>query len=127
MSIDIDYFKNVNDKYGHPAGDQELIEVSKCLMSYIRSEDILARIGGEEFSILLPETTLEAAKEVAERIRIAQSRLIMKGSWLGEINITVSIGICCLQPKDLSFEHLFSRADKALYIAKDLGRNTIYG
>jgi diguanylate cyclase (GGDEF)-like protein len=86
----------------------------------------LARIGGEEFSILLPETTLEAAKDVAERIRIGQSKMIIKGNWQGEINITVSIGISCLRPNDQSFEHLFSRTDKALYIAKDIGRNAVY-
>jgi diguanylate cyclase (GGDEF)-like protein/PAS domain S-box-containing protein len=126
MSIDIDYFKNINDKYGHPAGDQVLIEVSKCLTSYIRNEDILARIGGEEFSILLPETTLQAARDVAERIRVGQSKMMIKGLWQGEINITVSIGISCLRSNDQNFERLFSRTDKALYIAKDLGRNAVY-
>ena len=126
MSIDIDYFKNINDKYGHPAGDKVLIEVSECLNSYIRNEDILARIGGEEFSILLPETTLQAAKEVAERIRVGQSKMSLTGYWQGEINVTVSIGISCLRSNDQSFEQLFSRTDKALYIAKDLGRNAVY-
>jgi len=126
MSIDIDYFKNINDKHGHPAGDKILIEVSKCLSSYIRNEDILARIGGEEFSILLPETTLQAAKEVAERIKLGQSQLSLTGYWQGEINVTVSIGISCLRVDDQNFEQLFSRTDKALYIAKDLGRNTVY-
>jgi len=126
MSIDIDHFKHINDKYGHPAGDQVLIEVSKCLTSFIRNEDILARIGGEEFSILLPETTLQAAKEAAERIRIGQSKTMIKGYWSGEINITVSIGISCLRVNDKNFEQLFSRTDKALYIAKDLGRNAVY-
>jgi len=126
MSIDIDHFKEVNDKFGHPAGDKVLIEVSNCLTSYIRNEDILARIGGEEFSILLPETTLAAAKEVAERIRLGQSRMSLTGYWQGNINVTVSIGISCLQPNDQSFEQLFLRTDKALYIAKDSGRNTVH-
>lgn len=126
MSIDIDHFKNINDKYGHPAGDKVLIEVSKCLTSFIRSEDVLARIGGEEFSILLPETTLSAAKEAAERIRVAQKEMKLTGNWQGEISLTLSIGVTCLQTEDKDFDNLFSRADKALYIAKNSGRDQVH-
>ena len=82
ISIDIDHFKNINDCYGHPAGDKVLMSVAKCLLPCIRQEDILARIGGEEFSILLPETTLQSAKVVAERIRLNQSNLSITGEQL---------------------------------------------
>jgi len=126
MSIDIDYFKKINDEFGHPAGDKVLIEVSNSLKSYIRTEDILARIGGEEFSILLPETSLKAAREVAERIRHGQSKMILTGDWTGEISVTLSIGIAIFEASDNKFERLFSRADKALYLAKNAGRNNVH-
>lgn len=126
ISIDIDHFKHINDGYGHPAGDKVLISVAKCLLPCIRQEDILARIGGEEFSILLPETTLKSAKVVAERIRLNQSNLSIEGEWKGEITLTVSIGVTCIRFEDDTFDDFFTRADKALYQAKALGRNQVY-
>ena len=126
ISIDIDHFKNINDSYGHPAGDKVLISVAKCLLPCIRQEDILARIGGEEFSILLPETTLKSAKVVAERIRLNQSNLSLEGEWNGEITLTVSIGVTCIRFEDDTFDDFFTRADKALYQAKALGRNHVH-
>lgn len=125
ISIDIDHFKKVNDNYGHPAGDKVLIEVSKLLKKSLRETDVLARIGGEEFSILLPETTATEALVFAERIRIAQSDLRISGDWQGEIQLSVSIGISSYQVDDLDFDELFSRADKALYQAKNAGRNQV--
>jgi diguanylate cyclase (GGDEF)-like protein/PAS domain S-box-containing protein len=126
ISIDIDHFKNINDCYGHPAGDKVLMSVAKCLLPCIRQEDILARIGGEEFSILLPETALQSAKVVAERIRLNQSNLSIKGQWKGEITLTVSIGVTCIKFEDDTFDDFFRRGDKALYQAKALGRNQVY-
>jgi diguanylate cyclase (GGDEF)-like protein/PAS domain S-box-containing protein len=126
ISIDIDHFKNINDSYGHPAGDKVLISVAKCLLPCIRQEDILARIGGEEFSILLPETTLQSAKAVAERIRLNQSNLSLEGEWNGKITVTVSIGVTCIRFEDDTFDDFFTRADKALYQAKALGRNHVH-
>jgi diguanylate cyclase (GGDEF)-like protein/PAS domain S-box-containing protein len=126
ISIDIDHFKNINDSYGHPAGDKVLISVAKCLLPCIRQEDILARIGGEEFSILLPETTLQSAKAVAERIRLNQSNLSLEGEWNGKITLTVSIGVTCIRFEDDTFDDFFTRADKALYQAKALGRNHVH-
>jgi diguanylate cyclase (GGDEF)-like protein/PAS domain S-box-containing protein len=126
ISIDIDHFKNINDSYGHPAGDKVLISVAKCLLPCIRQEDILARIGGEEFSILLPETTLQSAKVVAERIRLNQSNLSLDGEWNGKITLTVSIGVTCIRFEDDSFDDFFIRADKALYQAKALGRDQVH-
>ncbi|WP_232771383.1 sensor domain-containing diguanylate cyclase [Colwellia sp. 12G3] len=126
ISIDIDHFKSINDQYGHPVGDQVLIEVAKQLQANLRQTDILARIGGEEFSILLPETSSQSAMAFAERIREEQSKLKIIGDWQGEIKLSVSIGVSSFLPSDEAFDALFSRADKALYQAKNSGRNKVF-
>jgi len=125
ISIDIDHFKSINDNFGHPAGDKVLVAVSKQLQENLRQTDVLARIGGEEFSILLPETSTDDALVFAERLRKAQSQLRISGDWQGKIQLTVSVGISCYQVSDLNFDALFSRADKALYQAKNAGRNQV--
>ena len=125
ISFDIDHFKNINDQFGHPAGDQVLIKLAKALQPVIRNEDVLARIGGEEFSLLLPETPVDVANQVAERIRQTLAKLIIKGDFQGEITMTVSLGVTSLQEGDNSFEQLFKRADKALYNAKKNGRDQV--
>ena len=125
MTIDIDHFKNINDKFGHPAGDQVLIAVAKQLKTNLRQIDILARIGGEEFSILLPETSATAGLKLAERIRTEQSNLKILGDWQGEIKFSVSIGVSSFLSDDESFDTMFSRADKALYQAKNYSRNKV--
>lgn len=125
VTLDIDYFKRINDQYGHPVGDAVLEQFAAALMPIIRSEDILARIGGEEFSILLPETAIDVAMTVAERIREEQEGLCMTGDWEGGITATVSVGVASLSAQDCHFEQLFKRADKALYQAKSLGRNRV--
>jgi len=121
VSLDIDNFKKVNDQYGHPVGDKVLQALAKKLAPMIRSEDILARIGGEEFSILLPETSIDVAQRVAERIRIEQQKSVFDG----DIVVTISLGVAGLIPQDQSFDQLFRRADKALYQAKKLGKNRV--
>ncbi len=123
MMIDIDHFKKVNDRYGHQAGDQVLIKVSQAIQNALRTDDILCRFGGEEFSILLPNTNLMSAQQVAERIRQRVEEL----SVLFEdqtIRITVSIGVADLagSPKH-SVMGLLGHADQALYKAKHKGRN----
>ncbi|WP_052379859.1 MULTISPECIES: diguanylate cyclase [unclassified Pseudoalteromonas] len=125
ISFDIDHFKNINDQFGHPAGDQVLIKLAKALQPVIRNEDTLARIGGEEFSLLLPETPVDVANQVAERIRQTLAKLIIKGDFQGEITMTVSLGVTSLKAEDDSFEQLFKRADKALYNAKNNGRDQV--
>jgi len=127
LSIDIDHFKEINDQYGHPVGDQVLVSVAKSLLPMLRKEDILARMGGEEFSILLPETSIQAATLIAERVRLQQSKICLTGDWAGEIRITVSIGISSMKAKEKSFDALFSRTDQALYQAKNTGRNKVVG
>lgn len=126
ISIDVDHFKRINDQFGHPAGDQVLREIAKQLEANLRQPDILARIGGEEFSILLPETSAQSAMVFAERIRKEQSELKITGDWQGEINISVSIGVSSFISTDNAFDDLFSRADKALYQAKNSGRNKVF-
>ncbi len=126
ISIDIDHFKDINDKYGHPVGDEVLVEVSKQLLPNLRSEDVLARIGGEEFAIVLPDTDLQQASHIAERIRHQQDCIRIKGNWQGELNVQVSVGVAIKLDDDSNFDVLFSRADKALYMAKNNGRNQVF-
>lgn len=126
VSIDIDHFKEINDEYGHPVGDQVLIAVSKNLLPNLRSEDVLARIGGEEFSIVLPDTDIQQAEVIAERIRQQQDDICLEGDWKGQIQVKVSAGVATKRADDENFDTLFSRADKALYSAKNNGRNQVY-
>lgn len=126
ISIDIDHFKHINDQYGHPVGDEVLIAVSKNLLPNLRSEDVLARIGGEEFAIVLPDTDIEQAAHIAERIRQQQDEIRLMGNWSGELTVQVSVGVAVKFKEDSDFDVLFSRADKALYSAKNNGRNQVY-
>ena len=126
ISIDIDHFKSINDRYGHPVGDSVLIAVANCILPCLRKSDILARIGGEEFSVLLPNTSLQQAKVIGEKIRFKQSNLSITGQWQGEIRITVSLGISNLKAEDQHFDVLFSRTDQALYQAKASGRDQVF-
>lgn len=131
LYIDIDHFKQVNDKYGHAAGDLALLHVTKILGNNIRVSDILARLGGEEFAILLPEVTLQGMQETAERIRSSVEKQACELTTSSEIKMTVSIGMCILdgdktigEASDLG-EILVKTADNALYQAKEAGRNCI--
>lgn len=120
--IDVDHFKSVNDQYGHAVGDQTLLRVADCCREAKRSSDIVARVGGEEFAILLPETDLGHSRIVAERIRqaIAASDLVAHQV---HFKITVSIGFAAASVSMSSFEALLHGADDALYQAKSSGRN----
>ncbi|WP_428605397.1 diguanylate cyclase [Sedimenticola sp.] len=124
LLLDVDYFKQVNDTYGHPAGDRVLKFVSQSIVSALREEDILGRIGGEEFAALLPATDQTSAGATAERIRTAIENLrIQVGE--DEIKVTISIGISQLVPGENAIEPAMERADRALYRAKDQGRNQV--
>ncbi len=116
LLIDIDHFKKVNDSLGHQEGDRVLTEFVANIKSLLRSADLLGRFGGEEFVVLLPETTLAVANTVAERIRSAMS------SWGGP---TVSIGVTSSQATGDSVDALLARADAAMYRAKSKGRNRV--
>jgi len=120
--LDLDRFKELNDRLGHLAGDRALVGVSEVFSSRIRKEDILGRYGGEEFLIALPETDLSRAVILLERLReeVAASRWPINGE--GEIVVTVSIGVAQAREDD-DVETLLMRADRALYRAKAAGRN----
>jgi diguanylate cyclase (GGDEF)-like protein len=120
IMIDIDYFKEYNDSYGHPAGDKALQFVVMCVQKGRRSADVLARIGGEEFALILPETGVGGALEVAERIRTA-----MTNSSDLKYPLTLSMGVSTLHGSAVEAEVLVQRADSALYEAKRTGRNRI--
>ena len=140
LFIDIDFFKKVNDTYGHQAGDAVLVKLVSLMRDQVRSSDIVARYGGEEFAIILPETGLHIANEVAERIRnrVENQKLTFNNNTL---NITVSIGLASLSqikyqtgtnvkgqsnkaPDNLD-QLLLRKADEALYQAKQTGRNQV--
>ncbi len=119
--LDIDHFKNINDTYGHDVGDIALIETVKTIEGYLRTEDVLGRLGGEEFGILLPHTAIDDAVIVMERVREAIADIRINTD-KAEFMFTASIGIAALAPEDTIGEAL-ALADKALYEAKNSGRN----
>lgn len=118
--LDIDFFKRINDEFGHPAGDRVLRDLAVCLSAVVADENRVGRVGGEEFTVLLPAHTLDEAAEVAERIRrrIEQHRF---DAPIGR-NVTVSLGVSW-HPAGSAFEAAYARADEALYGAKRAGRN----
>jgi diguanylate cyclase (GGDEF)-like protein len=125
LMVDIDHFKNINDRYGHLVGDHVLREVGRILSETLRSTDFTARYGGEEFVVILPQTAEEQARVLAERLRgaIAEARFVHEGE---AFSITVSIGVSAMQPGALTRrKDLLEKADKALYQAKHLGRNQV--
>ncbi|MDP8255337.1 MAG: diguanylate cyclase [Candidatus Alcyoniella australis] len=119
VMADIDYFKNVNDTYGHPAGDKVLRSVAKVLSDQIREVDIVARYGGEEFVLLLPETPKEGALVSAERLRESVSQVEFDGM----SSVTISLGVSTFPDDAGEIDELIKRADTALYQAKRDGRN----
>ena len=124
LMIDIDYFKDFNDRYGHVVGDAILRELSRTIQENIRQIDLICRYGGEEFSIILSETDKDAAQLVAERIRTSvQDKHIRV--YDEELKITVSIGISTYPYDGKEIERLIDKADSALYQAKQAGRNRV--
>ena len=125
VMADIDYFKSVNDNFGHLAGDKMLRLISRRLHDSLRKSDILARYGGEEFGILLTDTTVPESLVVVERLRLMVESLAMEDEDR-VIKVTMSFGVSWLQPEsDLSIDEWVKRADQALYEAKDRGRNQV--
>jgi diguanylate cyclase len=126
MMLDIDFFKKVNDKYGHLVGDKVICFISQILTENIKNNEIAARIGGEEFAILLPSTKLSTAIAQAEIIRksIEKSSLSISKTHEKLDPVTISIGVTVYKPGDTS-EAFIDRADKALYSAKNSGRNRV--
>lgn len=123
LALDLDYFKNINDEFGHDAGDAALVHFSTLIRGLIREQDVFARVGGEEFVIVLPNVKQHVANLVADRIcsQVAESPLHYDEH---EISITVSIGVgICDTGENVDFSDVMKQADEALYQAKDDGRN----
>lgn len=122
--LDLDFFKRINDTYGHFIGDKVLIQFTQILQSFLKESDLLGRVGGEEFAIFLPDTKLDAAFQLADEIRQAVSKttLEIEGK---TVTYTVSLGVESSEPDDQLIDDLFKRADLKLYGAKDKGRDRV--
>jgi diguanylate cyclase (GGDEF)-like protein len=127
LMIDIDHFKRINDTYGHDVGDQAIMRVATLLTASLRAVDLVARFGGEEFVLLMPETHVAVAAHAAERLRDQAAQLKVEAENGLEVQLTISIGVAAANPHGMadSPSSLLVRADKALYRAKKEGRNRI--
>jgi diguanylate cyclase (GGDEF)-like protein/PAS domain S-box-containing protein len=125
MVLDADHFKRINDQHGHAAGDLVLKQISQVCRTVLRETDLLARLGGEEFGVLMPQTTLARAAEVAQRLRLALAAEVVAQPDSPPLSITVSIGVSQLAVSDPDIDALLKRADAALYRAKAAGRNQV--
>lgn len=124
MIVDVDHFKRINDEFGHEGGDEALVETVRRIRDSLRAEDLVGRLGGEEFVTVMPNTDGIAALAAAERMRCAFSGEPMRiGS--GEVTITVSVGVAVLDAQDQQYSHLLRRADRSMYAAKSAGRNKV--
>ncbi len=123
LMLDVDHFKHVNDTHGHAAGDVVLVGLAKLCISEARVTDLCARLGGEEFCMVLPETDAHGAFEAAERLRVRIAELSFPGAV--PFSVTISIGVAELAGNDETFSVLLERADRALYRAKEGGRNQV--
>jgi len=124
LMIDIDHFKSINDGFGHQAGDDVIVHLAKLARGCKRDYDVLARIGGEEFALLMPETELQQARIVAERLRreVAANFMVVASH---PVSATVSIGVATSTPAMHELSDLMTAADRALYDAKHAGRNRV--
>lgn len=126
LMMDIDYFKNINDTYGHSAGDMVLKMIADTIKRVITEKRSIARIGGEEFAVILRNRSLDEAKIIAEKLRLAIEETDIHCEEIeGTINVTVSIGIASYPSETKSIPKLYDAADERLYFAKKLGRNQI--
>jgi diguanylate cyclase (GGDEF)-like protein len=122
--LDLDHFKSINDTYGHVAGDEALRMVAGCCQLLLRGYDLLGRVGGEEFIVLLPGASAEVARGVADRVRQRLERTPIQAPD-GAFHLTASIGVASLGGEDDTLDSLIHRADQALYRAKHAGRNQV--
>lgn len=124
VTFDIDYFKRINDAFGHLAGDEVIARVAGACQQALRQQDAIGRTGGEEFLVVLPDTALDAAVQVAERLR-ANVEALRWGDVARELQVTVSLGVAALRGDDAGLRDVLRRADAALYRAKAAGRNAL--
>jgi diguanylate cyclase (GGDEF)-like protein len=124
LMIDVDFFKQINDRFGHASGDLTLVAVGRVIRASLRTADLPARIGGEEFAVLLPNTVSTEAAELAERLRRQVQELALAHE-AGPITLTVSGGIATLRTDDRGIDPVLRRADDAMYASKAGGRNRI--
>jgi diguanylate cyclase (GGDEF)-like protein len=124
IMLDVDHFKAVNDRHGHQAGDQVLVQIVQACQGALRQFDRLGRMGGEEFVVVLPDSDLEAGLQVAERLRasVASLQPVIDGT---SRPLSISLGVAQLQPAEKDMAALVRRADAALYRAKAGGRNRV--
>jgi diguanylate cyclase (GGDEF)-like protein len=122
LLIDLDHFKQINDQRGHPVGDQVLASVGATLRSMLRTRDVAGRKGGEEFAVLLPDTEIAAALEIAERVRTAIAEISLPGT---DVSVTASLGVAGFPDHASTLDRLERLADAALYLAKRQGRNRV--
>lgn len=125
LMLDVDRFKRINDRHGHRVGDAVLRALCKGCQAALRTPDVFGRLGGEEFAILLPETDLEAAAEVAERLRLVAADASVPEESGRPVRFTVSIGVSAMVSDDDDIGALLNAADRALYAAKNAGRNRV--
>ena len=124
--IDIDFFKAVNDTHGHAAGDQVLREIAERLVNSVRASDLTARLGGEEFVLVMSDTDMDTARTITARLcRSIKTAPFAASVVDGGVTVTVSIGVAVVNQCDQSPEDLIKRADEALYEAKNNGRNQV--
>jgi diguanylate cyclase (GGDEF)-like protein len=126
LMLDADHFKAINDRHGHAGGDRVLAALARCIGAGLRPGDLLGRVGGEEFLVLLPRTGLATASTLAERLRVHVASLPLEFDGLAQA-VTVSIGVAARDPADFDADALVRRADRALYEAKRAGRNRVAG
>ncbi|MFH1523800.1 MAG: diguanylate cyclase [Chloroflexota bacterium] len=124
LVVDLDHFKRVNDQYGHGVGDQVLCEVARLMSTVMRENDVIGRVGGEEFSIVLPDTTVKAATNVAERLISTVSEKPIATD-AGKLTVRLSVGVTEISKETPTLRSLIQRADQAMYLAKRAGRNCV--
>lgn len=125
ITIDIDDFKEINDKFGHQVGDDILKLVANNMKLHIRKSDILARVGGEEFSIILPKSDLEDALIIAEKVRETLNSIVYEHNNI-KVSVTASFGVSqIIYQSDTDLDDIYARSDKALYKAKSSGKNRV--